>query len=141
MADAGDEVAAEPNDMVQPAPLDPLAMLATLAPEGSLACLWKDQRTGNPNALEEAIQEAETQWAPFTAVNYDAVEAFNDTFLVVPEAKPQLLMQVQNAPKVLFAMGKGPMLVSHCFMQGQQGNRGVLFTWDQISNTMPFPIY
>jgi hypothetical protein len=63
--------------------------------------------------LEEAIQEAETQWAPFTAVNYDAMAAFNDAFLVVLEAKPQLLMQVQNAPEVLFAMGKGPTLVSH----------------------------
>jgi hypothetical protein len=90
MADAGDEVAADPNVVVQPAPLDPLAALATLALERSLAHLWKDQRTWNPNALEEAIQEAETQWAPFTAVNYHAAEAFNDAFLVVPETKPQL---------------------------------------------------
>jgi hypothetical protein len=110
MADTGDEVMADPNIAVQLAPPDPLAALATLAPEGSLAHLWKNQQTGgNPNALEEA----ETQWAPFTAVNYDATTAFNDTFLAVPEAKPQLLMQVQNAPLLLFAMCKGPMLVSH----------------------------
>jgi hypothetical protein len=116
MANAGDEVVADPNLMVQPAPPDPLAMLAMVAPEGSLACLWKDQWTGNPNALEEAIQEAKTQWAPFTAVNYDTMAAFNNAILVVLEAKPQLLMQVQNAPEVLFAMGKKLMLVSHQFM-------------------------
>jgi hypothetical protein len=74
-------------------------------------------------------------------VNYDAMAAFNDAFLAVPEAKPQLLMQVQNTPEVLFAMGKGPRLVLHQFMQGQQGNRGVLFALDQISSTAPFPMY
>jgi hypothetical protein len=84
-----------------------------VALQGSLAHLWKDQQTRNPNTLEEAIQEAKTQWAPFTAANYDATAAFNDAFLVVPEAKPQLLMQVQNAPEALFAMDKGLMLVSH----------------------------
>jgi hypothetical protein len=98
MADAGDEVMANPNVVVQPAPLDPLATLAMLAPEGSLTRLWKDQWTGNPNMLEEAIQEAKIQWAPFTTANYNATEAFNNAFLVVPEAKPQLLlMQIQNA--------------------------------------------
>jgi hypothetical protein len=29
--------------------------------------------------------------------SYDASEAFNDTFLAVLEAKPQLLMQIQSA--------------------------------------------
>jgi hypothetical protein len=48
---------------------------------------------------------------------------------------------VQNTPDALFAMGKGPMLVSHRFMQGQQGNRGVLFARDWISITAPFPMY
>jgi hypothetical protein len=103
--------------------------------------LWKDQYAGNPNALEEAIQEAETQWAPFTAANYDTPEAFNNTFLAVFEAKPQLLMQMQNSPEALFTVGKEPTLVTHRFIQGHQGNCGVLFTWDQISNIAPFPMY
>jgi hypothetical protein len=85
--------------------------------------LWKDQWIRNPNALEEAIQEAEAQWAPFNAVNYDAAAAFNDTFLVVLGAKPQLLMQVQNTPEALFAMGKGPMLpLIHARPARQQGS-------------------
>jgi hypothetical protein len=92
MAKAGEEVVVDPNLVVPPAPPDPLASLATVALVGSLARLWRDQRTGNPNALEEALQEAETHWAPFNAANYDAAAAFNDTFLVVPGAKPQLLM-------------------------------------------------
>jgi hypothetical protein len=50
-------------------------------------------------------------------------------------------MQVQNTPKALFAVGKGLMLVSHRFTQGQQGNRGVLFAQDWISSTAPFPMY
>jgi hypothetical protein len=141
MAEAGDEVAVDPNLAVQMAPLDPLASLAMVALEGSLAHLWKDQWTGNPNTLEEALQEAEAQWAPFNAANYDAMAAFNDAFLAVLGAKPQLLMQVQNTPEVLFTMGKGPTLVSHRFMQGQQGNRGVLFARDWISGTAPFPMY
>jgi hypothetical protein len=98
MAEAGEEVVVDPNLMVLPAPPDPLASLATVAPVGSLARLWRDQRTGNPNALEEALQEAEALWAPCNAVNYDATAAFNNAFLVVPGAKPQLLMQVQNTP-------------------------------------------
>jgi hypothetical protein len=69
------------------------------------------------------------------------MEAFNDAFLAAHEAKPQLLLQIQNAPEALFAVGKGPMLVVHHFTQGQQGNRGVPFTWDQISSTAPFPMY